>query len=374
MAVVFYVTGHGFGHAVRQIAIVNALAQRRPDVSDRGADVGRAVALRAQRPRVRPPRAGPGRHRRHPARQPRRRHPGDAGGRAGVLCRRRRLDRARSGVPDRRARPAGGRGHPAAADRRGAAGRRARPSASRTSPGTGSTRTTTRGGWRPGLVETLEAHYASRRRGLAPADVRRLRQLRDAARPAARRPAWRASRATIVRAALGLPADRPLVLVSLGGYGARGIDLHARRRVAARRGRRRRHVVRRVRAGQRRPPHRRNGDVRPAASATRTWSAPSTSSPASRATGSSRSAPRTARRCSTRTAAASASTTCWCGRCRATWRRRSSARRTCGRAAGATPWRDLLARPPRPPAPAEGATTAADWLSARLDRGLARRP
>ena len=39
-------------------------------------------------------------------------------------------------------------------------------------------------------------------------------------------------------------------------------------------------------------------------------------------------------------------------------------------------WRDavagLLARPPRPPAPAEGATTAADWLSARLDRRLAQ--
>jgi hypothetical protein len=30
-----------------------------------------------------------------------------------------------------------------------------------------------------------------------------------------------------VRQALGLPPDRPLVLVSLGGYGARGIDLHA---------------------------------------------------------------------------------------------------------------------------------------------------
>ncbi len=36
-------------------------------------------------------------------------------------------------------------------------------------------------------------------------------------------------------------------------------------------------------------------------------------------------------------------------------------------------WRDavaeLLARPPRAAMPAEGATTAADWLSARLDRG-----
>jgi L-arabinokinase len=30
-----------------------------------------------------------------------------------------------------------------------------------------------------------------------------------------------------VREALGLPADRPLILVSLGGYGARGIDMHA---------------------------------------------------------------------------------------------------------------------------------------------------
>ena len=32
MTVVFYVSGHGFGHAVRQLAIVEALAARRPDV------------------------------------------------------------------------------------------------------------------------------------------------------------------------------------------------------------------------------------------------------------------------------------------------------------------------------------------------------
>jgi hypothetical protein len=31
----------------------------------------------------------------------------------------------------------------------------------------------------------------------------------------------------VVRASLGLPADRPLILVSLGGFGAGGIDLHA---------------------------------------------------------------------------------------------------------------------------------------------------
>jgi hypothetical protein len=33
VTVVFYITGHGFGHAVRQFAIVNALAERRPDVA-----------------------------------------------------------------------------------------------------------------------------------------------------------------------------------------------------------------------------------------------------------------------------------------------------------------------------------------------------
>jgi hypothetical protein len=32
MTIVFYVSGHGFGHAVRQIAILNALVQLRPDV------------------------------------------------------------------------------------------------------------------------------------------------------------------------------------------------------------------------------------------------------------------------------------------------------------------------------------------------------
>jgi UDP:flavonoid glycosyltransferase YjiC (YdhE family) len=32
MTVVFYISGHGFGHAVRQTAIVNALAEARPDV------------------------------------------------------------------------------------------------------------------------------------------------------------------------------------------------------------------------------------------------------------------------------------------------------------------------------------------------------
>ena len=107
-------------------------------------------------------------------------------------------------------------------------------------------------------------------------------------------------------------------------------------------------------------------------SATRTWSARSTWSPPSRATGSSRIAPRTPPRCSTRTAAASASTTCWCGRCRAIVEAAFIGQEDllAGR------WRDavaeLLARPPRAAVPADGAMTAADWLSEILDSSGAR--
>ena len=32
MTVVFYISGHGFGHASRQVEVINALAARRPDV------------------------------------------------------------------------------------------------------------------------------------------------------------------------------------------------------------------------------------------------------------------------------------------------------------------------------------------------------
>jgi hypothetical protein len=46
-----------------------------------------------------------------------------------------------------------------------------------------------------------------------------------------------------------------------------------------------------------------------------------------------------------------------------------TARRTCGPAAGATRSRGCWRPPRRPAVPAEGATTAADWLSAWLDRG-----
>ena len=115
----------------------------------------------------------------------------------------------------------------------------------------------------PGLVETLEAHYASRRRGLAAADARRLRQHRDAARPAARRP--RRPAAARRRARRAGPAGGPAAGAGVARRLRRPRRRPARRRrVAARRGRRGRDVVRRVLARRRRPPRRRNGDVRAA--------------------------------------------------------------------------------------------------------------
>jgi hypothetical protein len=78
----------------------------------------------------------------------------------------------------------------------------------------------------PGLVETLGSWYAAAREGWRLPmyggfpTFGTLRDLPLVAR-VARLPG------EAVRSALGLPTDRPLVLVSLGGYGARGIDLHA---------------------------------------------------------------------------------------------------------------------------------------------------
>ena len=187
MTVVFYITGHGFGHAVRQIAIVNALAQRRPDVP---IVVRTSVApwlfSRSVRASVR---LEPG--------------PVDTG-----AIQRGSLDvdipatlaAAEAFYADgeawiaREAAFLTGEGArlvvadipplPIAAARRAGI------------PAIGISNFT----WdwiyedydarrlAPGLVETLEAHYACADRGLAAADARRLRQLLDAARPAARRP------------------------------------------------------------------------------------------------------------------------------------------------------------------------------------------
>jgi L-arabinokinase len=225
MAVVFYVTGHGFGHAVRQIAIVNALADRRPDVP---IVVRSSVAPwlfgRNIRPSVRlePGAVDTGAIQRGSLEVdvPATLAAAQAfyagaeawiGDEAAFLAR----EGARLIVSDIPPLPI------AAAHRAGV-------------PAIGISNFT----WdwiyedydarrlAPGLVETLEAHYAAADEGWRLpmhggfASFRELRDLPLVAR-LARQPRDR------VRAALGLPREQPLVLMSLGGFGARGIDLHA---------------------------------------------------------------------------------------------------------------------------------------------------
>ena len=370
MAVVFYITGHGFGHAVRQIAIVNALAQRRPEVP---IVVRTSVAAwlfsRSVRASVR---LEPG--------------PVDTG-----AIQRGSLDvdvpatlaaaqafyaDGDAWVAREAAFLAGARARLVVADIPPlpiAAARRAGV------PAIGISNFT----WdwiyedydarrlAPGLVETLQAHYASADEGWRLpmhggfGSFSTLRDLPLVAR-VARQPR------DMVRAALGLPPERPLVLVSLGGYGARGIDLHAA--AASLRGvadvvttsydaftpgdgvhridepsmYRTAHPLRGS-PGRRRHRGQQTG-LRDHLGVRRERHRPPLHGP------------RPLLRVPT----------CWCGRCRATWRRRSSASRNlvAGR------WRDavvgLLAKPPRPPAAAEGAAMAADWLSAWLDRGIPR--
>ena len=225
MTVVFYITGHGFGHAVRQIAIVNALAQRRPDV---GIVVRTSVAPwlfeRSVRQTVRlePIAVDTGAIQRGSldvdvaatlaAAQAF--YAGAEAWMASEAAFLRRND-ARLIVADIPPLPI------AAAARAGV-------------PAIGISNFT----WdwiyedydarrlAPGLVETLGSWYAAAREGWRLPmyggfpTFGTLRDLPLVARVA------RLPRDT-VRAALGLPSDRPLVLVSLGGYGARGIDLHA---------------------------------------------------------------------------------------------------------------------------------------------------
>jgi L-arabinokinase len=225
VTVIFYITGHGFGHAVRQTAIVNAFAERRPDV---------AIIVRSS--------VAPwlfARSVRGPVRLE-----------AGVVdtgaIQRGSLD------VDIPATLAAAQAFYADAEpwiaqeaaflaRAGArlivsdipplpitAARRAGV------PAIGISNFT----WdwiyedyearrlAPGLVESLEAHYAAADEGWRLpmyggfASFGTLRDLPLVAR-IARQPR------DVVRAALGLPLERPLVLMSLGGFGARGIDLHA---------------------------------------------------------------------------------------------------------------------------------------------------
>jgi L-arabinokinase len=223
MAVVFYVTGHGFGHAVRQISIVNALSQRRPDVP---VVVRTSVApwlfSRSVRASVRL----------------------EAGAVDTGAVQRGSLD---VDIPATlAAAQAFYAGSDAWIDREAsflsgagarlvvadipplpiAAARRAGIPAIAISNFTWD--------WiyedydarrlAPGLVETIEAHYACADEGWRLpmhggfASIAALRDLPLVAR-VARQPRG------VVRATLGLPTDRPLVLVSLGGYGAGGVDL-----------------------------------------------------------------------------------------------------------------------------------------------------
>jgi len=225
MAVVFYVTGHGFGHAVRQIAIINALSQRRPDVP---IVVRTSVApwlfSRSVRASVRleagPADTGAVQRGSLDVDIPATLATAQAfyaGGDAWIAREAAFLTsvHARLVVADIPALPI------AAARQAGV-------------PAIGISNFT----WdwiyedydarrlAPGLVETLEAHYACADEGWRLpmhggfASIATLRDLPLVAR-VGRQPR------DVVRAALSLPPERPLVLVSLGGYGAGGIDLHA---------------------------------------------------------------------------------------------------------------------------------------------------
>jgi L-arabinokinase len=225
LTVVFYITGHGFGHAVRQIAIVNALTQRRPDV---GIIVRTTVAPwlfeRSVRRTVRlePIAVDTGAIQRGsldvdvPATlAAAQAFYAGAGTWLASEAAWLRREGARLVVADIPPLPI------AAAAQAGL-------------PAIGISNFT----WdwiyedydarrlAPGLVETLGAWYAEAREGWRLpmsggfATFATVRDLPLVARVA------RLPRDT-VRAVLGLPSDRPLILVSLGGFGARGVDIHA---------------------------------------------------------------------------------------------------------------------------------------------------
>jgi hypothetical protein len=225
MSIVFYITGHGFGHAVRQIAIVNAVVHREPDVP---VIVRTSVApwlfARSVRASVRlePGVVDTGAIQRGSL---------DVDIPATLEAAQAFYAGADAWIAREAAWLAGEGARVVVADIPPlpiAAARRAGV------PAVGISNFT----WdwiyedydarrlAPGLVEAMERHYADADEGWRLPmhggfpSFRTLRDLPLVARVA------RLPRET-VRAALGLPPDRPLVLVSLGGYGARGIDLHA---------------------------------------------------------------------------------------------------------------------------------------------------
>ena len=48
-AIVFYISGHGFGHASRSIEVINAILAKRPETRSRRPHVGAALAVRPHR-------------------------------------------------------------------------------------------------------------------------------------------------------------------------------------------------------------------------------------------------------------------------------------------------------------------------------------
>ena len=226
-SVFFYISGHGFGHTVRQIAIINALGARAARDRPRRPHRGAAPAVRSDRARAHhlPRRAK--RHRRRADRQ--------------RAARRAHDDRARGEfyrtLPER---AADGSGHPA---------RTRCPTGDFGCPSAGM-----RGRRRCGhsVGRRLELHVGLDLRGIRPGARPPRRSYcrpsapptREAAEgwrlplhggfatvphvidlPFVARHALRRSIGDDVTAELSLPVDRPLVLGSFGGYGVSGLRL-----------------------------------------------------------------------------------------------------------------------------------------------------
>ncbi len=210
-SVAFYISGHGFGHASRQIEIVNALGARAARSRHRRPHVGAALAVRSHRARAdHASLTGDVRHRRRPDRQP-------APRRSATVA------RAASSTQPRRARARRSRAS-ARSTTRGCVVSDAPPLACAAAAAAGipsvvvtnftwdwiyeGYRDASRRRSRPAADDSRR--LSTRRGRLAAADARRLRDLRPIIDvPFVARHATRPR--DEVRRALGLPPDRPLV-------------------------------------------------------------------------------------------------------------------------------------------------------------------
>ena len=166
-----------------------------------------------------------------------------------------------------------------------------------------------------------------------------------------------------VRERFGLPKTGALVLVSFGGYGLRDIDLGAlaslRDYTVVVTANVTPHAAETIQAGEKRPEAAGEPDlpasvrflderaIYAAGYRYEDLVGPSMSSPPSRATESSPSASPTTRRCSTRRAGISPSTTSWSARCRASCAAGSSRTKICTRAPGSPHWTPCSRSPHR---------------------------